>query len=109
MATTVMVWKTNAFGSFRVTIEKVSVNGMATLVKFMRDARYRPAESGEDGTMWVASSTLHKATPKGTGLAKVEPSYATTTTKPAKKAPRKATGTAARAPKGSTTAQFTSF
>jgi hypothetical protein len=61
---TVMVWKTNAFGSFRVLVEKISVNGMATLIKFTRDERYRPAEAGRDGTMWVASSTLHKATPR---------------------------------------------
>lgn len=103
---TVMVWKTNAFGSFRVTIEKVSVNGMATLVKFMRDARYRPAESGSDGTMWVASSTLHKATPKGSGLAKIEPSYATTTTKPAKKAAPKKVATKSRTRTASPVQEF---
>lgn len=61
---TVMVWKTNAFGSFRVLVEKISVNGMATLIKFTRDERYRPVEAGSDGTMWVTSSTLHKATPR---------------------------------------------
>lgn len=61
---TAMVWKTNAFGTFRVLVEKVSVSGMATLIKFTRDERYRPAEAGKDGTMWVASSTLHKATPR---------------------------------------------
>lgn len=61
---TVMVWQTNAFGSFRVLVEKVSVNGMAALVKFTRGERYRPVEAGKDGTMWVAASTLHKVASK---------------------------------------------
>jgi hypothetical protein len=61
---TAMLWRTHAYGDFRVTVVKLSANGMASLIKFTRGERYRPAEAGKDGTMWVMSSQLHKVTPR---------------------------------------------
>jgi hypothetical protein len=71
MATSmVWVWKSPAFGEFRVTVETVSVGGTATLVKFTRNARFRPAEAGNDGTMWVLTSQIHRVNPKAEAVAK---------------------------------------
>lgn len=55
---TIMVWKTDAFGSIRVTVEAVSVSGLSTLVRITRNEKYRPALLPEE--LWVMTSNLHK-------------------------------------------------
>lgn len=66
----VWIWKSPAFGDFRVTVQSVSVGGKATLIKFTRNERFRPVESGSDGTMWVLTSHIHKVSPKAEAVAK---------------------------------------
>lgn len=87
MAGMVWVWKSPAFGDFRVTVESVSIGGAATLVKFTRNERFRPAEAGNDGTMWVLTSQIHKVSPKAEAVAKrTAETLAGKTPTPAKKA-----------------------
>lgn len=68
MTVTVMVWKTNAFGSLRVNVLGHSTTGELAYVKFTRDDKFRPATLPAE--MWVRTETLHKARqPRATEVA----------------------------------------
>lgn len=61
-----LLWRTNAFGTFHVELERYGAAGMAALVKFT-DSKGAPVEAGADATMWVSTSMLHTPTsPKKT-------------------------------------------
>lgn len=112
----VMVFRSVDGADYRVSVERTSVDGLAALVKFTRDARYWPRNGGGDGTMWVESAKLHFITPrkapespakgstvKRTGVTASVPPKASTRVS-------KATGTVKRhTPKGSATPNFQSF
>lgn len=110
---TAMVWR-SVSGDFRVTVEAVSVTGVATLVSFTRTPKFWPEGTTADGERWVLSSQLHKAVTRVEATAskiknrKLEEAsdaeLVTSVNESLRKAPRKRVAKAA-----SITPEFTSF